>query len=241
MRGLGDVRQSKQPGRVRLGGGVDETIVRRQVIYVGEVGDRHRKQVAVAEHRSFRTAGGAAGVENPGEIVRATIGDRACVGGGQLPPFLFAGHNETRRARKEIGERTRNIGAGKAKARSAVGGDIGEFAGMELGVRRNRNEPGAPDGKENCEIFGVVGHRQRDTVAGLHAESVAHGRCKPRRHLPIGGVGVKASITDRNRRLSGNASRGVGEEVREIHGRSLRTSSLALENSDRERSFFDAA
>ena len=71
MRRLRDMRQAEQSCRVRLRGQMEKTIVGREEINVRQIADRHRREIAMAQHRALRLSSRAAGVEDPGEVVRS--------------------------------------------------------------------------------------------------------------------------------------------------------------------------
>ena len=147
----------------------------------------------MTEHRALGSAGGAAGIENPREVFGATVHDRAGFARRQVSPFLFAEHDEAGFSRQESGKRTGNVHRRDAKACAAIGGDIGEFARVQLGICRDCDKARAPDREENGEIFGVVGHRRerRGRQAASRAVSPSTKRAGPpvrhKRHSCRGG------------------------------------------------------
>ena len=49
--------------------GIERGVVRRRLVDIGEIAQRHRHQIAVAQHHALGAACGARGVKQPGEIV----------------------------------------------------------------------------------------------------------------------------------------------------------------------------
>jgi hypothetical protein len=113
----------------------------RRPIDVGVVVERHGEQVAMAEHRALGPAGGARGVEQPGQIGRLAVGDRAgiahfheAVGLGRDVDDLL----ERRRLLRGLGDGRCKIAGDEAQPGAGILQDEGELLGMELGVHRHR-------------------------------------------------------------------------------------------------------
>ena len=205
---LGDVGQAEQARRVRLRREDGDACRRRERVDVGEIERRHRHQIAMAQHRALGPAGGAAGVEQPGEVVAARDRSRHRVGARELAPE--SSPRTTRRverleSRAQSPRRDRTS-PGTAAPR-ILGGHEGDFAGVQLGVGRHGDEAGAPDREQDREIVGIVGHRQHDAVAGLQAERPKPAG-QPRRQRAIGRVVVEPAGRRPRRRARPGSSRG---------------------------------
>jgi hypothetical protein len=77
-----------------------------------------------------------------------------------------AEHDETLEAGKRPGEWTRDIKGRKAYARPAIRNYIREFARVEFRIGGHRNKTGSPDREKDRQIFRVIGHGQRNAIAG---------------------------------------------------------------------------
>ena len=85
---------------------------------------------------------------------------------GQFAPFRVAEHDEALVSRQRSGKGARHVSRREADARRAIRDDVGKFARMQFGVGGHRDKPGPPDREQDRQIFWIVGHRQRDAVAG---------------------------------------------------------------------------
>ena len=65
-----------QAGAVRHRRRVDDGVLRRNVVYVDEIGQPHGHEVAVRDHHPFGASRGAAGVEQPRHVACVAFGDR---------------------------------------------------------------------------------------------------------------------------------------------------------------------
>ena len=81
--GFGRVRQDIAPRAVGHRRGVQNGVAGRDLVDVREVRQRHRQQIAMAQHRALRLARGAARVEQPGDVVRRHLRDRRRIAGEQ--------------------------------------------------------------------------------------------------------------------------------------------------------------
>src|SRR3984885_10459507 len=123
---------------------MEKTIVGREKINVRQIADGHCREITMGQHRTLRLSGGAAGVENPSEVVRFAVDDADRVGEGQFAPLRVAEHDETLEAGKRPGEWTRDIKGRKAYARPAIRNYIREFARAEIRTGGDRDKTGSP-------------------------------------------------------------------------------------------------
>jgi hypothetical protein len=164
------VRDGVEAAAVRHRRRVDDGIVGADRVDVDEIGQPHRHQVAVRQHHALRAAGGAAGVEEPGQVLRLAFG---------------------RRRRPRVGERReQRIGRGRfgvdlpLQAGQRLGRDIARHEGpaglrvvddprhlrrVQLGVHRHHHQPGPPGAPQDLQIARVVAHEDQHAVAGLQA------------------------------------------------------------------------
>ena len=222
MRRLRDVRKSEQADGVRLRRQMEKTVPRGQPIDVGEIADRHRQEIAMAEHRALGTSSRAAGVEYPGGIGRMQFRDGAGLAGERSAPIRIVQHEQPRSGRQGSGERAREIGGRDAQTRFAIARDERDLARVKLGVDGDRDEASAPDREQHGEIFRVVRHRQCDPIARPQAPEFVHRGGQMRGEASIGCEIVDRSIADRNGGVVGKALRGVEEQMGEVHRDELR-------------------
>ena len=100
------MRDGIEAAAMRHRGAVDDGILRLDRVHVHEVAEAHGHQVAMREHHALGLAGGAAGVEQPGEVVRL-----------RAPPALPA-----RPAARRISPRTRHCRRGWSDAARRASG-----------------------------------------------------------------------------------------------------------------------
>jgi hypothetical protein len=123
--------------------GVQNTNAGADRLDFGEVGQRLRHHDAMRQHGAFGPAGGAAGVEQPGEIAGLARHDVDPVTLTKLPPFGAAGRDRTAVRCDIVGA----IGTCQDERRFRVADNVTELLAMELGVHRHRDKPGVPDGE----------------------------------------------------------------------------------------------
>ena len=127
------MRHHVEAGAVAHRRGVQDRVAGRDRVDLGQIGKARLRQHAMGQHRALRPAGGAGGVEQPGEIVAVARRDRHRVGGEQRVVFGAADHDQAfeacRRVRRDLGveaRRTRSTrarrnarGCSQARARAA--------------------------------------------------------------------------------------------------------------------------
>ncbi len=214
------MRQAVKTGAVRQRRRMQHGVAGRDRIDIGEISQAHRDQVAVGERGALGPAGGAAGIEEPGGVLRPALDQRGRLSGERAAPLGLAGDDEARELRQRAGQRRQRlgeIGADKAQPRAAMAEDVAELLAMQLGVDRHRHQPGMPDAEERLEIGGPVGHRDGDALArpigGLARQHAGQrrGACGPLR------VGRMHGFADRDRRTFGEASPVATEPGGEVH------------------------
>jgi hypothetical protein len=166
-RALQDMLDIVEPGAMRHRGGIERRVGGIDAVHVGEIGERHGMDVAVGDHHAFRLAGGAGGVEEPGEIVAAARHGRGeRIGREHAVPVLAAqidhgAHGRRQVRRNGLAERT----AGEDDGRFRILDDPGGLLRMQLGVDRHGGGTGEPDAVKGFEILRAVLGEDRDTVA----------------------------------------------------------------------------
>jgi len=211
--------QGVEPGAVRQrrGGKVGVALVDR--IDIGVVALAHEQQVAVAQHRALRSAGGARGVEQPGAVGRAAdLGAQRLAVRHQRVIFGGAGRDHPIEAVDRAGEgrqRLHEAGGGDQQARARVLGDVLDLARMQPSVGRHRAQPGRPAAKQQFEKLAAIFERQQHPVAGREPtcpESSGNPGGAARQLAVIPGVMAVA-----DRRLLRQPPRGVEQQCREVH------------------------
>ena len=172
----GHVGQPVEPRTVRQRRGVEDAVLRHHRVDVGEVAERRHEQVAVRERGSLGPSGGAAGVEQPGRVLRLPADERRRRRRREPVPPLTGRHH--RRLQRSDGADQRldvagMVGVGHDDGRLAVFEDVGDLVAVEAGVDRHGHETGVPDGEQRLEVLGPVAHHDGDPVTGRQAEVVA--------------------------------------------------------------------
>ena len=168
-----DVDHVVEPGAVRDRRGVQRRILGRHRVDIGQIAQRHRHEIAVAEHHALGPAGGAGSVEQPGEIV-IVARDR------RLGPLAAAGavvtvavDRQHRHAGRQIAggfvEGVGGVVADQRQPRFRVAADPGDLLAVQLGVDRDRHRARPPDAVQRFEIARAIMREQRDAIAGRDA------------------------------------------------------------------------
>ncbi len=222
FRRRGDVRQDVHTGSVRHRRRVDDAVVLGDVVDVDEVARRHRQQVAMAEHRALRPAGGAAGVEQPGGVFGCAGRDRHRFGGGELRivRILDRDHGaQLGKLRAQRRDLMREIAAGEADARIRMRENEADLARVQLGVDRHSDPTTVPAGEQALDEGGAVAHHQRHPIARLQLETRAEAAGDRRDASHQRAVIGDAVGADDERRSLGAGPAGPQQEVRDVHAR----------------------
>ena len=114
------------------------------------------------EYGALRAPRCAAGVEQPCGIFRPARRDSHGIVCSKPAPFRSIDHQQTRMkcdGLSDVRRRDHKRGLG-------VIDDVVEFVAMQLGVHRHRNKPGMPNRDQRLQIGGVIGHGERNPLAG---------------------------------------------------------------------------
>ena len=196
-----------------------DAIALRNTVHIGEVAQRCTQQVAMRDHHPFRPPGSAAGVEQPRDIVRharmhctgiARAFQRGILFRARLDHMLQVRH----RARAD---RLRQVGGDEAGPRAGVLQDELEFARMQLGIHRNRDQARVPRRVQHLDILRAVAHRQRDPVARLQAQALPQPCGHRRDTMREFAVANPYPVAERDRRIVRKHARGAREQVGDIH------------------------
>ena len=152
---------------------MDDGVARRDPVDVGEVGQGHGQQIAMAQHRALGLARSAARVEQPGDIVRRALRDRRRIADEQGAVLCAPDLDDalqTLDAMLERRDRLDQARRGEADARTRMVEDVFQLARVQLGVRRDHGEPGVPAGEQQLDVLRNVFHHQGDAVARRKTE-----------------------------------------------------------------------
>ena len=184
--GLRRVRQDVAARAVRHRRGMHDRIAGRDLVDVGEVASVIASRLRWLSIAPLGRPGGAAGVEQPGDVVRRHLGHRrriareqgAVLGAADLDDALA----DPSTLALERRDRLDQIRRDEADARAGMVEDVGELARVQLGVDRHHGEAGVPAGEQQLDVVGHVAHHQRHPVARREAERRAQAaRPSPRR------------------------------------------------------------
>ena len=171
VRALVDVRYRVQARAVGQGCGVQDAIVLRDRIDVGEIAQGHAVEVLVGEHGSLRPARRTARIEEPGQIIWRLRFDGDGLPGLNRPVFggvdlqhAFERFDFTNKRRYRIHQ----VGSGEAGARARVFQDEGHLLRMELRVDGQSAAPCMPDGVEDLQKRRTILHGDGYAVPGRH-------------------------------------------------------------------------
>ena len=154
---------------------MEDGILGRYLIDVDEVRERHGEQVLVGQHRSFRPAGRAAGIEKPGNGLGRNVGQGyrlalvKPVGAAHLDDLLH-GLDLVGQWHRHLGE----IRCDEADPGAGMVEDVGDFPLMQFGVHWHHGQPGIPAGDQHFEVSGAVLHHECCPITRLKAEPAAH-------------------------------------------------------------------
>ena len=178
----------------------------------------------MGQHGALRPAGGAAGVEQPGEVVRPALdGGRDRLVLEERGVSRAADDDEPLERRRRVrGKIALELGRGEAELCAGVLEHVAELGPMQLRVRRHGRKARPPQAVEDLDVFRAVLGDDGDALARREAELSAQRRGEargPRGKLGIG-ANDAAAVTD------GGAVR-VGfaralEPKRDVHGPSPR-------------------
>ena len=216
----GDEGEVVDAGAMRHRRGVDDGVVGMDLVDVDEIARGHRIQVAMRLHHALGPAGGARGVEQPGQVVGCTVrgrhgrcGQRRLVGRFARRVDL-AQRGQAAEQRLQIGGK---ILGHEQDRRTGIAEDELDLARVQLGVDRHHRQPGPPGGIQQLQVRHVVGHVDRHTIAGLQPETIAQVACQPRRALGQFAVAQQRLVSQQHRGPVGVDPCGSDQELREIH------------------------
>ena len=154
---------------------MQQRLARRQRIDLAEIVQRHGAQIAMAEDCSFRSAGGAAGIEDPRRVGPCHRGDRHAVAARHLLVLCGADLDDggigCARRRLCLRCRRRQVSRDEHDRGTAIVENEGDLARMQLGVDRHRHQAGMPARIKADDVIGHVFHQQRDPAARRKREA----------------------------------------------------------------------
>ena len=165
---LGDEGQRVEARAVGERRCVQHAIVGRDRVEIGEVAQCHHHQVAVSDGGALGPARGAAGVEEPGGIVGPGRGGAFRVVAEHGAPVVRARDERRSKARHLVPHAFDPLSVafvGDAEPGPRIAQDVGDLAGVQLGVDRDRDEPCVPDAEQRLQVVRPVRHDDGDPRA----------------------------------------------------------------------------
>ena len=180
---------------------VEHAIGGRDPVEVGEIAQCHHQQIAMRDGGALGSAGGAAGVEEPGGVVRPSRrGVRRIV--VEHCAVIVRTSDERRREPRHLSAHAldafRVALVGDAEPGSRIAEDVGDLARVQLGVDGDRDEARVPDAEQRLEIVRPVRHDDRHPIAG--SEPVTG----PERARDRAGAPVELAVARGNRTAEGH-------------------------------------
>ena len=165
------VGQRIKTGAVRQRTGVETGVTLVEHVDVGVIAMAHKQQIAVAQHRTFGSAGRSARVKQPRPVGCRPI-DRQHRGGlPQQGGVLAAACRDDRRQGRDRSfercEAAREVRGGDQQSGAAIAGNMLHFPDMQPGVDRHCAQARRPAGEHDLEELGAILHAQNDPVAGF--------------------------------------------------------------------------
>jgi hypothetical protein len=202
-------------GAVRHRRGIDDGILRRDRVHVDEIGEPHGHEVAVRQHHALGPAGGAAGVEQPGDVVGGTVHHR---NGTSRQQLLVGGGLDIDLALEGFELRWRHVRGHEGPARLRVVDDPLRLAGVQLGIHRHHHQARPPRAKQHLQITWVVALKEHHALARGEAGFVECTRQPCRAILPFAVTRHRRGATE-DRGPGGVGARRAREQMGEIHCR----------------------
>ncbi len=155
---------------------VDDGIVAAHVVDVDEVAGRHRLQVTLRLHHALGPAGGARGVEQPGQVVRRARLEwhgrgvqRGRVTGLARRQYLAQWRQLVAQCPQGAGQVARH----EQRRGRGVTQDEGHLAWMQLGIDRHHRQSGPQRCVQRLQVGRLVAHEQGRAIARLQSQVVA--------------------------------------------------------------------
>jgi len=191
------VRDGVEAAAMRHRCAIDDGVAGAHRVDVDEIGQAHGQQVALRDHHALGPAGGAAGVEQPGQVVGAGVvrRGRCALAGGQRPQQRVGLGAFGVDLALQAGDRPgRDIARHEAPARATVADDPGDLRRVQLGIHRHDRQPGPPGAPQQLQVARVVAHEEQQPLArrqpgGTQPRRQRRGACGP---LAVGGVQRRA-------------------------------------------------
>ena len=179
-------REVVHAGAMRHRRGIDDGVIAVHVVDVHEVAGRHRLQIALRLHHPLGPAGGARGVEQPGQVVRCARLQGPRCGGQRGRMAGLSGYQQLAQRRQFVARRPQGIGQlvrHEQHRGCGVTHDEGHLARVQLGIDRHHGQSGPQRAIERLQVGRLVVHEEGHARAGLQAEIVAQVSGQPGRTL----------------------------------------------------------
>ena len=175
------MRHDVETGAMAHGRTMQERIAGHDRINLGRVGMAGPVEHAVRQHRALGAPRGAGRVEQPGEIVSLSQGDRRGIGLEQFRIFRAADGDEAIEARRRVCCDLRvDARRGEANLGARMLQDVAELRAVQLGICGHSHKAGMPGGIEDVEIINGIVRGNPDALTRLEAKAGAQCAGKPR-------------------------------------------------------------
>jgi hypothetical protein len=206
-----------KPCAVRKGRCINRRIIFHNIIDIDKIGVGHSVQIGIAQHHALGLAGGARGVEQPGQIIGMTGN-----GGGQcFAVRLECGLCFDVMQRAFGRDQSRQVARARDKHHPAQGilNNISRLAGMKLGIDGDSDRAAEPDAIEKFEIGRAVLHEDGNTVTHLHIVVRTQRGADARRATCELGISCDQILSRRESRRTGLSPGRADEPFRQVHRR----------------------
>ncbi len=150
---------------------VQQRIAGRQRVDLGGIGLARGGQHLVRQHRALRPAGGARGVEQPGEIVAAALNHGDRIGGEQHFIVRAADADQPLKTfRRMRGKLAVEPVGNETHPRAGLFEDVAQLGAVQLGVGRHRGQARMPDRVQHFDIIRAVPGDDGDAITGVETE-----------------------------------------------------------------------
>ena len=183
---------------------------------VGQVRHRHRQQVAVRQHRALGAAGGAAGIEQPGQGLRGYGGRRQRIGLQHAEVIGLTDHHQALGVRRGgVRQIRQQLGRGEHQRHVGVFQDLQHFLVVQLEIDGHDGRLGRPGGEQQLGELHPVFTDECDAVTGRAA--LADARRQAQRAGAQRAPGVHLLKAPKHGAVVGVAQRRLVEQGEQIH------------------------
>jgi len=199
---------------------VKNGIFKGNAVDIGEIVERHGKEIPVAQHGSLWAPRRATGVEYPGDVFWVSICNRDGFIGQKIGVTACAGRYHVVQICELAFTRSHDVDkvrGGKAHLCSDVLQNVGELLRMKSCIHGDGAQPCMPYGEQDFRVFGTIFHRKCDAVSGFEIQSGLEPARQRRDATRKFGVGTIFRNADRYRRMVAVRPRASGEKGSNVH------------------------